>query len=202
MIKSIFKQYLVFGVILLTVGCGIWYYMKYQFIPVTRAENSTIVLEKIKTVTKLISVEGQFSELYDYNEYYKYDIFNLFSKKVLLRVTAKVSVGYDFEKVNISIDSLTRTVTLNELPHSEILSIDHDLDYYDISEGTFNSFTNAEYNMINRKAKELIASKAKNTPLIAAAEKQKKEYLMMMDMALRSAGWTLVIKDQGQKLQN
>ena len=101
---------------------------------------------------------------------------------------------YDFEKVNISIDSLNRTVTLNELPQPEILSIDHDLDYYDISEGTFNSFTNEEYNMINRKAKELIASKAKNTPFLSTAEKQKSEYLKMMEMALQSAGWKLIIK--------
>lgn len=182
---------LIFGVIIMA---GFWFYMKSHLFEVRKAENTTIVLEKIKTVTKLISVEGQFSELYNYKESYEYDFFNLFSKKILLRVNAKVSVGYDFEKVNISIDSLNRTVTLNELPQPEILSIDHDLDYYDISEGTFNRFTNEEYNMINRKAKELIASKAKNTPLLSTAEKQKSEYLKMMEMALQSAGWKLIIK--------
>ena len=169
-------------------------YVKSQMFEARKAENTTIVLEKIKKVTKLISVEGQFSELYNYKESYDYDFFNLFSKKILLRVNAKVSVGYDFEKVNISIDSLNKTVTLNELPQPEILSIDHDLDYYDISEGTFNRFTNDEYNMINKKAKELIITKAKNTSLISTAEEQKKEYISMMEMALQSAGWKLVVK--------
>ncbi len=194
MLRFTVKQLLFILIIGVIIMAGLWVYMKSRLFEVRKAENTTIVLEKIKTVTKLISVEGQFSELYNYKESYEYDFFNLFSKKILLRVNAKVSVGYDFEKVNISIDSLNRTVTLNELPQPEILSIDHDLDYYDISEGTFNRFTTEEYNMINRKAKELIASKAKNTPLLATAEKQKSEYLTMMEMALQSAGWKLIIK--------
>lgn len=195
MIRTIFKQILLPLLIISVIGLGIWMIFKNSFFESRKAENTTLVLEKIKTVTKLISVEGQFSELYNYKESYEYDFFNLFTKKILLRVTAKVSVGYDFEKVNITIDSLKKTVTLNEMPAPEILSLDHDLDYYDISEGTFNSFTAEEYNMINKKAKELIATKAKNTPLLQAAEKQKSEYLKMMDMALTSAGWKLVIKD-------
>jgi len=49
---------------------GFWFYMKSHLFEVRKAENTTIVLEKIKTVTKLISVEGQFSELYNYKESY------------------------------------------------------------------------------------------------------------------------------------
>ena len=201
MIRSLIKQYVVFGLLLIAICAGMWFYMKNHYFEAIKAENTTIVLEKIKTVTKLISVEGQFSELYNYKESYDYDFFNLFSKKIILRVNAKVSVGYDFEKINISVDSLSKTVTFNELPQAEILSIDHDIDYYDISEGTFSSFTPEEYNAIQKKAKNLIADKAKNTPLIAEAEKQKAEYLKMIDMALTSAGWKLIIKGQN-KLKN
>ncbi|HRG42282.1 MAG TPA: DUF4230 domain-containing protein [Saprospiraceae bacterium] len=201
MIRSLIKQYVVFGLLLIAISAGMWFYMKNHYFEAIKAENTTIVLEKIKTVTKLISVEGQFSELYNYKESYDYDFFNLFSKKIILRVNAKVSVGYDFEKINISVDSLSKTVTFNELPQAEILSIDHDIDYYDISEGTFSSFTPEEYNAIQKKAKNLIADKAKNTPLIAEAEKQKAEYLKMIDMALTSAGWKLIIKGQN-KLKN
>lgn len=201
MIRFLIKQYVVFGLLLIAISAGMWFYMKNHYFEAIKAENTTIVLEKIKTVTKLISVEGQFSELYNYKESYDYDFFNLFSKKIILRVNAKVSVGYDFEKINISVDSLSKTVTFNELPQAEILSIDHDIDYYDISEGTFSSFTPEEYNAIQKKAKNLIAEKAKNTPLIAEAEKQKAEYLKMIDMALTSAGWKLIIKGQN-KLKN
>ena len=196
MIKSFIKQNLLWLITILALGFGLWYFMKHNMFAVQKAENTTIMLEKIKTVTKLISVEGQFSELYNYKESYDYDFFNLFSKKIILRVTAKVSVGYDFEKVNISIDSLSKTVTLNELPHAEILSIDHDIDYYDISEGTFASFTAEEYNAIQRKAKKLISDKAQNTPLMATAENQKIEYIKMMEMALMSGGWKLKVNDK------
>ena len=201
MIRSLIKQYVVFGLLLIAICAVMWFYMKNHYFEAIKAENTTIEKEKIKTVTKLISVEGQFSELYNYKESYDYDFFNLFSKKIILRVNAKVSVGYDFEKINISVDSLSKTVTFNELPQAEILSIDHDIDYYDISEGTFSSFTPEEYNAIQKKAKNLIAEKAKNTPLIAEAEKQKAEYLKMIDMALTSAGWKLIIKGQN-KLKN
>lgn len=194
MLKFTIRQVVFISIIVIAFMVGFWFIAKTQLFPARQVENTTIMLEKIKTVTKLISVEGQFSELYDYKETYDYDFFNLFSKKILLRVTAKVSVGYDFEKVNISIDSLSKTVTLNELPNAEILSIDHNLDYYDITQGTFNKFTTQEYNMINKKAKDYIATKANNTELLATAEKQKTEYIKMMEMALQSAGWSLIIK--------
>lgn len=196
MIKSFLSKYLFLLVLTLGVTLVGFYMFKNQIFKSQQAENTTIILDKIKTVTKLISVEGQFSELYSYKESYEYDFFNLFSKKILLRVNAKVSVGYDFEKVNMSIDSLTKTVTLNELPVPEILSIDHNLDYYDISEGTFNSFTPQELTNINKKAKDFIASKAKTAQILQTAEAQKQDYIKMMDMALKSGGWKLVIKNQ------
>ena len=195
MIKSVFQKSLLYFITFILGGLLVWYFMGASIFQQKKAESSTIVLEKMKKVTKLISVEGYFSEIYDYKESYKYDYFNLFGKKILLRVTAKVSVGYDFDKVNISIDSLTKTITLNELPKAEILSIDHDLDYYDISEGSFNSFTREEYNMINKNAKALIASKGNTSQLLEKAEKEKQDYLNMMEIALKSVGWKFIIKN-------
>ena len=45
-------------------------------------EESKILLEKIKTVSKLVTVEGYFSEIYDYQEYWGYDL-SPFRKKSL-----------------------------------------------------------------------------------------------------------------------
>ncbi len=177
-------------------GIIVWYFTGSPIFEARKSESATVIQEKLKTVTKLISVEGHFSEIYDYKESYKYDYFNLFSKKILLRVSAKVSVGYDFEKMNISIDSINKTVTINELPKAEVLSIDHDLDYYDISQGTFNAFTTEEYNMINKNAKSYIAGKQNTAQLIHKAEQEKQDYLNMMQLALQSAGWKLVVKDR------
>ena len=193
--KALIQKYIVVILAFLLGGIIVWYFTGSSLFEARKSESATVIQEKLKTVTKLISVEGHFSEIYDYKESYKYDYFNLFSKKILLRVSAKISVGYDFDKMNISIDSLTRTVTLNELPNAEVLSIDHDLDYYDISQGTFNAFTTEEYNMINKNAKSYIAGKGNTAQLIQKAEQEKKEYLYMIQIALQSAGWKLVVKD-------
>ncbi len=189
------KKYLLLFLVFILGGLSVWLMVRKPLFEARRTESPVVVLDKIKTVTKLISVEGNFSELYGYDERYDYDYFNLFSKKILLRVTAKVSVGYDFNKMNIKIDSLHKTVTLSPFPQPEILSIDHNLDYYDITEGTFNKFTKEEYNTINRKAKDFIATKAHTDQLIAKAESEKQEYIDMMEMALKSAGWRLIIPE-------
>lgn len=156
-------------------------------------ENSDVVLEQIKTVAKLISVEGYFSEVYDYQDYWGYD-WSWFRKKALVRVKAKVSVGYDLGQMKIDALPEEKTIVVSNLPKPEILSIDHDLDYYDISEGTFNSFTEADYNRINTNAKKYIEARAQESNLIKAAEEEGNQALELMRFIAESAGWKFVIK--------
>ena len=188
-------KYIIFSLIVVTaLLTGWWLGAKKEFFSSQKTESTAIMLESVKKVTKLIAIEARFTEIYDYRENYTMDIFNLFSKKALLRVTAKASVGYDFEKLNISFDSLQKVVTLNEWPKAEVLSIDHDLDYYDITQGTFNKFTKEEYNMMNKKAKELILQKAQNADIFRQAEQQRDDYLFMLELALKNVGWKLHLK--------
>ncbi len=196
MIKSSIKFYL-FVLLIATLASVVTYlYLKKTVFDVIKSDNTSVVLEKIQTVTKLIAVEGNFSQLYHHKSYYDYDFFNLFQKKIILRVNAKVSVGYDFKNINITIDSLAKTVTLNEWPKPEILSIDHDIDYFDIKEGVFASFKPEEYTEISRNAKKVIENKAYETSLFKKAEEQKDNYIKMLDMALKSGGWHFVINDR------
>lgn len=156
-------------------------------------ESSDVVLEQIKTVAKLISVEGYFSEVYDYKDYWGYD-WSWFRKKALVRVKAKVSVGYDLGQMKIDALPEEKTIVVSNLPKPEILSIDHDLDYYDISEGTFNSFTEADYNRINTNAKKYIEARAQESNLIKTAEEEGNQALELMRFIAESAGWKFVIK--------
>jgi hypothetical protein len=188
------KQWLSVFILCLLCCLGLWFWAKKTIFTPVQTENTTIMLEKIKTVTKLINVEGQFSELYNYNENYDYDFFQLFSKKIILRVTAKVSCGYDLEKMKMTIDSTQHTVTIEDMPKPTILSVDHDIDYYDISEGTFNEFTPTEYNTIQRKAKEQISKNPAINQLLTKSESQKDDYIKMLQIALHSAGWRLKVK--------
>ncbi len=169
------------------------YYYQTKEVKVT--ENSDVVLEKIKTVAKLITVEGYFSEIYDYKDYWAYD-FSIFRKKALVRVKAKVSVGYDLSNIKIEANPEEKIISVGNLPEPAILSIDHNIDYYDISAGTFNPFTEADYNKINQNAKKFIEQKAQESDLIEAAKKQGNQTLDLMRFIAENAGWKFVVAGQ------
>ena len=153
-------------------------------------ENSQVLLEKIKSVSKVINVEGYFTEVYDYKDYWGYNI-SFFQKKALVRIKAKVSMGYDMNKIIFNTNPMTKTISISKLPEPEILSIDHDLDYYDISEGTFNSFTTEDYNKINANAKEFIKKKVETSGLKDAAIKEGDRMLEVIRFMVESMGWKL-----------
>lgn len=177
-------------------GAGIWttkYY--YSFGQVHTQEQANVLLERIKTVAKLTTVEGYFSEVYTHEEYYQWD-YSPFRKKALIRVKAKVSVGYDLGKMTMEADAATQQVILSNLPDPEILSIDHEIDYYDIQEGTFNYFSEADYTRLNKKAKEFIGKKAISDEigLLTAAEEQMNEMLDAIRFIVEATGWELKIE--------
>lgn len=157
-------------------------------------ENSVVLLEKIRTVCKLVTAEGQFSEIYSYKESYPFDI-PLFSKKALIRVKAKVSVGYDLSKIQVEPDEKNHTLVISGMPPVEILSVDHDLDYYDQTEGFFNRFSTEDYNKINAKAKDFITSQVQKSSLMLAADKKRDELLDVIRFMAESAGWKVTVID-------
>ena len=157
-------------------------------------ESSTIVLEQMRRVVKLITVEGYVTEVLTHNDYNTYFV-PLLSKKALVKAQAKVSVGYDFEKIGIDIDSTRGTIKIINWPAPEILSIDHDFSYYDISEGLFNKFTEADHNQIQAKAKEYLRTKALEGPLMQEAEAQKEEIIQMLTLMIQSMGYNLETED-------
>lgn len=158
-------------------------------------ESATILLERIQKVAKLTTVEGYFSELYE-NKSFQYFDLSPFQKKVLVRVQAKVSVGFDLKNLAIDADVTSRTLFVNALPEPEILSIDHTLDYYDISEGLFTSFSSADYNKIQTEAKDLIRKKASASTLLTEAATQGNEYMDMIRLFAETAGWQFKIRSR------
>ncbi len=188
------KKILLITALLLFFIAGIWLTRKYYTATEKKvAEQSQVLLEKIKSVCKLVTIEGHFSEVYNYEDYWGYD-FSPFRKKALIRVKAKVSVGYDLEKMSIEALPEKKRIVLSELPDPTILSIDHELDYYDITEGTFNAFTAADYTKLNTNARQFILEKAQESDLLESAKKQGNQTLDMIQFMVENAGWTLSIK--------
>lgn len=185
-----------FAAVLLVAGFFIGRSLYRQKQEIFVQEQSQVLLERIEQVAKLITVEGYFSEVYDYKDYWRFD-WSPFQKKALLRVKAKVSVGYDLSKMKIESRPQEKLLIVSHLPDPEILSIDHDVDYYDVSEGVFNSFTEADYTKMNRSAKKVIEDQAKKSDLMISAEKQAHEILELMRMMVEGSGWRLEFQPEG-----
>lgn len=195
-------RYLLYLALLVFLAGGIWWlnteWAKRSKVQTT--QNATILLERIQKVAKLTTVEGYFSELYENRSFQYFDIYP-FQKKVLVRVKAKVSAGYDLEPLSVETDEPNKTIWINALPEPTILSIDHDLDYYDISEGFFTSFSEADYNKIQSEAKELIRKKASESSLLAEATAQGDDFLEMIRLIVESSGWQLKIRSRPEMKQ-
>ncbi len=163
----------------------------------------TVLLEKVSKVRKLVTVEGNFVELYDETNIRKFTLYMplpstwSFSKQAILKVTGKVLVGYDMEKIGIAVDSLQRRIIISNLPEPRILSIDHEIEYKNLEESFFNSFTPEDYTRINKNAKAVLSSKAKESRLIDEARKEGNQMLDVMRYMVESAGWELVVEKEG-----
>ena len=157
--------------------------------------DATVLLEKIQTVSKLVTVEGYFTELYNYKDFYAYDWW-IFRKKALLRVKARVSAGYDLSRLAFDARPDESLLIIRNIPDTpSIISVEHDLDYYDISEGTFNAFTEKDYNKINQEAKSFIVDKARQSDLLPRAAEQGIKILDMIRFMAESAGWRVEMED-------
>lgn len=158
-------------------------------------ETSEVMLEKVAKVFKMVAVEGQVSEIYDYKSYQFWDI-SLLRKKVLVRVTAEVSIGYNLENVNFITDESTKTIRIENFPEPELLSIDHDLDYYDMQESVFNEFSADDLTKINQRAKEYVVGLVQKGPLMDTANEQKDEIISLLADLFSQTGWTLEVEDR------
>lgn len=198
--KSI--KYILLIVLAIAILGVTWYAgFKYNFVNNKKETSVNIVLEKMEKVFKLVTVEGYLSEIYNHKDYYNWDI-SFFRKTALVRVNAKVLAGYDFEKAIFTIDEDSKTIRIDDFPEAEILSLEHDLDYYDISQGSFNTFSNDDYNEINKSVKEYARAKAIDSKLLKSAENQKDEIMDMLKTVIEATGWKVIINEEKDMFQN
>lgn len=140
--------------------------------PPVIAESSHTIVESMRKVFKIVSAEGQFQEIYNYEETTKLLNFIPSKKKALVIVQAKVLVGYDFEKFKWDVDEVNRTVKLTHFPPPEILSTETDYKYYNIEEQFFNLFSKDDLAKIQQNSKKQVIEAAKNSHLPEVAAEQ------------------------------
>lgn len=153
---------------------------------------STVILDKIKSVCKLVSVEGDFAEIYRY-ENTKESFFNILKdkKKALIVINAKAQIGYDLKKLRLEADNDKKKIILSEFPQPEILSIEPELQFYDIKSGFFNVFTPNDLTQLNSRAKEHIREKIPESGLMESANKEAIEAVLLIEKIVETIGWTL-----------
>ncbi|MFS4455991.1 DUF4230 domain-containing protein [Maribacter sp. 2304DJ31-5] len=153
---------------------------------------STVLLEKIKSVCKLISVEGDFAEIYKY-ENTKERFMSLVSskKKALIVIKAKAQIGYDLKKIFMHADEGKKKIVLTNFPRPEVLSIEPELDFYDIKNGMFNTFTPADLTSLNQEAKKHIREKIPESGLMETAKKEAWQTVLLIEKIVETIGWKL-----------
>ncbi|GAB3518985.1 DUF4230 domain-containing protein [Emticicia fontis] len=152
---------------------------------------STLLLERIEKVFKVVVAEGYFTEIYDHSS--KKDFWGLFkiNKKALVVSRAKVSVGFDFGKMKVRRDETTRKLIVEAFPAAEVISIDTDYKFYDIDQGWLNKFSHEDYTNILNEAKKLMQEKALESDLPKVANRQ---IGLMMNQLAACVNWEIDYK--------
>lgn len=153
---------------------------------------STVLLEKIRSVCKLVSVEGEFAEIYKY-ENIKAHFMSLVSskKRALLIINAKVQIGYDLKKVELVADNESKKIIMRKFPQPEILSIEPDIQFYDIRSGMFNFFSSDDLTLLNKEAKQHIREKVPESGLMETAGREALQAVLLIEKIVETIGWTL-----------
>ncbi|MBT8180112.1 MAG: DUF4230 domain-containing protein [Eudoraea sp.] len=153
---------------------------------------STIILEKIKSVCKLISVEGDFAEIYRYENKREHFMSLLSSKKkALIVINAKAQIGYDLKKVLMHADTDKKKIILSNFPQPEVLSIQPELEFYDIKNGFFNTFTPSDLTSLNQEAKRHVMEKIPESGLMDTARREALEAVLLIEKIVETIGWKL-----------
>ncbi|HET8737555.1 MAG TPA: DUF4230 domain-containing protein [Pricia sp.] len=153
---------------------------------------STVLLEKIRSVCKLVSVEGEFAEIYKYENIKEYFMSLVGSKKrALLVINAKVNIGYDLKKVALEADNDRKRIIMKNFPLPEVLSIEPDIQFYDIRSGMLNFFSSDDLTLLNKEAKEHIRQKIPESGLMETAGREALQAVLLIEKIVETIGWKL-----------
>lgn len=171
-------------------------------------QQSVILMQKIRSVCKFITVEGDFSEIYHYeNVKEKWLSLILGKKKAIILIEAKAYIGFDLTKIKMDADSKTRTITLSEFPQPQLMTVETDFRYYDKKGGWANPFTAADLTEITNEAKQHIIDKVPESGLMAEASRQALDTILLIETLVETINWkldytSLEMKEEPKKLVN
>ncbi|WP_262733802.1 DUF4230 domain-containing protein [Gaetbulibacter sp. NE] len=154
-------------------------------------ENSALIQEQLKNVSKLVVTEGHFSEVFSYENSKRMfgDLIEV-EKKALVVVNADVTIAYDLSKIEYNIDEATKTLQILTIPKEEI-KINPDFEYYDIQADYLNPFEAKDYNEIKKTVRHQLMKKIEASDLKSNAQNRLLSELSKFYILTNSLGWTL-----------
>lgn len=180
----------------LVSGLGVSYFIFHQLSLARKKslteKQSVILLDKIKKVSKLITVEGDFSEIYHHeNTKEKFWGIATSKKKAIVLIQAKVHIGFDFKKIKVRADTKKKLIIISEFPLPEVVSIESDIKFYDIKNGYLNKFDTEGLSALNKEAKEHILAKIPESNLIKIANKEALDTILLIENLVGTIDWKL-----------
>lgn len=153
--------------------------------------NAELIQKQLQNVGKLIVTEGHYAQVFSYEDSKKFYI-DMFSsdKKALVIVNAKASIAYDLSKVVTKIDAANKTVTITNIPEPE-LSINPNIEYYDIKQDYLNQFGADDYNKIKDRVEVSLREKIEASDLKTNARNRLISELQKIYILTNSMGWVL-----------
>lgn len=155
-------------------------------------ENSMLIQQELKNVSKLIVTEGHFAEVYNYK-----DSKELFGplitahKKALVVVNADVTIAYDMSQIQYEVDQESKVLKITQIPEPEV-KISPDFEYYDVTADYLNPFNAGDYNAIKRNVNASLMKKIEASSLRSNAENRLLSELSRILVLTNTMGWTLV----------
>ncbi len=157
---------------------------------------STNLIEKqLQNVGKLIVTEGTYGQVHTFEDTERYMRGVNSTKKALVISNAKATVAYDLKQIVTEIDKDNKTVTITQIPEP-ILSIDPNIEYFDIENGIINRFDAEDHNEILRQIEDSLRTTIGNSDLMANAQNRLISELQKLYILTNSMGWTLRYQEQ------
>lgn len=164
--------------------------------------SSDLIQEQLKNVSKLVVSEGYFSKVFNYeNSKEILGEYLIAEKKAIVVVNAKVTIAYDLEKLTYKLDEDTKTLQILSIPDHEV-SINPDLEYYDIKEDFLNQFEAKDYNSIKETVNTWLKVKIEKSTLVSNAQNRLISELAKFYILTESLGWKLTYNGEQVKAED
>ena len=159
-------------------------------------EQSLLIEQQIKNVSKIIVTESYFSEVFTFkNSKTLFGNYIQVDKNALVIVNAEVTIAFDLSKIEFDLDRRKKVLTIVNIPEEEI-KINPDIEFYDIQSDYLNPFKAKDYNNINNKIKLSLQKKIEKSNLKLNAKERLINELGKFYILTNSFGWTLKYKEK------